>query len=53
MVGFSLDNSGIVSIHVYDYDLFNEKVSGQGQTIELTRFNDLFDLTRVEKVVKE
>ena len=53
VVGFSLDNSGIVSIHVYDYDLFNEKVSGQGQTIELTRFNDLFDLTRVEKVVKE
>ena len=52
VVGFSLDASGIVSIHVHDYDLLEDKMDPEGHTIELSRFNDLFDLTKVEKAVK-
>lgn len=53
VVGFSLDTSEVVSIHVHEFDLFNEEMDPKGHKIELTRYNDLFDSTRVEKAVKE
>lgn len=53
VIGFSLDASGVVSIHVHDYDLLNDRMDPVGHTIELTRYKDLFDSTKVEKAVKE
>ena len=37
---------------MHDYDLLEDKMDPEGHTIELSRFNDLFDLTKVEKAVK-
>ncbi|MDO5538810.1 MAG: hypothetical protein Q4F83_01880 [Eubacteriales bacterium] len=51
-VGFSLDSSEVVSIHIREYDLLNDQPGETDHVIELTKFSDLFDLTRVEKLVE-
>lgn len=53
VVGFSLDASEVVSIHVHEYDLLNGTMDSVGHRIELTRYKDLFETTTVEKAVKE
>ena len=53
VVGFSLDSSGVISIHVYDYDIFEGKCGTKGHVIELTNFRELFDMQTVKKVYKE
>lgn len=53
VVGFSLDSSGVISIHVYDYDIFTGKFGTKGNVIELTNFRELFDMQTVKKVYKE
>ena len=53
VVGFSLDSSGVISIHVYDYDIFEGKFGTKGHVIELTNFRELFDMQTVKKVYKE
>ena len=50
VVGFSLDSSGVISIHVYDYDIFEGKFGTKGHVIELTNFRELFDMQTVKKV---
>ena len=50
-IGFSVDSSGVLSIHVHDYDFATGTLSDKGQTIELSRFNDLFEVTKVERVM--
>ena len=52
VVGFSLDSSGVISIHVYDYDIFEGKFGTKGHVIELTNFRELFDMQTVKKVYK-
>ncbi len=53
VVGFSVDASGILSLHIHDYDIMEEKIVGERQVIELTSFRDLFDTQRVEKAIKQ
>ena len=43
-VAFSLDNNGIVSIHVFDYDRRRDKRSQMCKTEVLAKLNDMFDL---------
>ena len=52
VVGFSLDSSGVISIHVYDYDIITGKFGTKGNVIELTNFRELFDMQTVKKVYK-
>ncbi len=52
VVGFSLDSSGVISIHVYDYDIISGKFGTKGNVIELTNFRELFDMQTVKKVYK-
>ena len=50
VVGFSLDSSEVLSIHIREYDLFNSQVSKEDHEIELNKFGELFELTKVQKV---
>lgn len=50
VVGFSLDPSEVVSVHIQEYDLLEDRLEGEDHVIELTKFGELFDLTQVEKV---
>lgn len=52
VVGFSVDASGIVSIHVRDYDILEGKISEKDNVIELTRFGDLFEVTGAPAINK-
>ena len=52
VIGFSLDSSGVISLHIYDYDIFTEKIGTKGHVIELTNFRELFDMQTVKKVYK-
>lgn len=45
LVGFSLDSSGIISIHIHDYDPIEDKIDEEDNVIELTRLNELFKIT--------
>ncbi len=47
VVGFSVDPSNVVSVHVRDYDLMRGAISDEDHVIELTRFNDLFEASAV------
>ncbi len=47
VVGFSLDPSNVVSVHVRDYDLMKGAISDEDHVIELTKFNDLFEVVSV------
>ncbi len=49
VIGFSLDPSEVVSVHICEYDLLEDQL-GEDHVIELTRFDELFELTRVEKL---
>lgn len=50
VIGFSLDSSEVISIHVRDYDLMNGKITGEDHAIELAKFGELFEVTRVTTV---
>lgn len=43
MIGFSIDETEILSIHVKDYDPLTHKESETSRTIRLARYADLFD----------
>lgn len=51
VIGFSMDSSEVVSIHVREYDLLTNEVSDVDNVIELTRYNDMFEMTKVKKVI--
>ena len=52
VIGFSLDSSGVISLHIYDYDIFTEEIGKKDHVIELTNFRELFDMQTVKKVYK-
>ncbi len=45
VVGFSIDPSGVVSIHVHDYDVLKGVIGEEDHEVELTKFGDLFEVT--------
>ena len=45
VVGFSLDSSGVVSLHIRDYDLMEGTIGQEDHVVELTKFNQLFEVT--------
>lgn len=48
VVGFSLDSSGVVTIHVFDYDIFNEPaISKESVSIELASMADMFEVVEL------
>ncbi len=47
LIGFSVDHSGLISIHVLDYDYINGSTTNE-HIIELTTFKDMFDPTELE-----
>ena len=49
-IGFSLDSSEILRIHVHEYDLLKQKFTEKGKLIELAKFSELFDITAVRPV---
>lgn len=44
LIGFSMDTSGILSVHIHDYDPITDSL-GEEHIIELTRLNELFKVT--------
>ena len=42
-----MDPSNVVSVHVRDYDLMKGRISDDDHVIELTKFNDLFEVATV------
>lgn len=42
-IGFSMDTSGIISLHICDYNIENDSFDNCERVIELAKFNDLFD----------
>lgn len=51
-IGFSLDASGVLSIHIRDYDMHTQTM-GEDHKVELTRFSELFALTKVKRVMDD
>ena len=49
VIGFSLDASEVLRVHVGEYDLFDRTITGE-HVIELSRFNELFDTSVVKTV---
>jgi molecular chaperone DnaK len=52
VIGFSLDSSGVISLHVYDYDILEGSIGTQDHAIELTNFRELFDMQKLERAYK-
>ena len=48
VVGFSLDSSGVVSLHIHDYDMLEGRIGEEDHVVELTRLGDLFEVTTAE-----
>lgn len=44
VVGFSIDSSGVVTLHAHNYDLFTGTIEEDAKKIELAQFNDLFEV---------
>lgn len=53
VVGFSVDSSGVLSLHIHDYDSILDKISSRGERIELTNFKELFDVQVLERAYKD
>lgn len=51
-IGFSQDEDGVVHIHFQPIDMFKQKFYGNPLSVELSTYNDLFDLVNV-KVIEE
>lgn len=45
VIGFSVDQSGIMSLHVFDYDIMKDEIGPEAKKIELTSFSELFEIT--------
>lgn len=50
VVGFSLDSSEIISIHIRQWDMVNTKIVGEDFSVELAKYSDMFEPTRVTKI---
>ena len=50
VVGFSISASGIVTLHIHDYDWIANKMDSKDHPVELTKFSDLFEVTNVERI---
>lgn len=50
VIGFSLDSSEVVSVHIREYDLLRDRMGEEDHVIELTRFDELFEMTKVVKL---
>jgi len=49
-IGFSLDSSGVLSIHVLDYDDLEDRFAGESRQVELGAINRMVDLDNVKWV---
>ncbi len=48
--GFSMDASGIITVHIYDYDVMTQETGRRLRSIELSSFRNLFDISAFGKV---
>lgn len=44
VVGFSIDSSGVVSLHIHDYDMQEGTIGEEDHVVELTKLGDLFEV---------
>ena len=51
VIGFSISQSGVISLHIHDYDLLAGHIDEADHVIELTRYADLFEITDVKRVL--
>ena len=49
VAGFSLDQSGVISLHIHELDIVENIVSKERHTVELTSFNELFGVQQMER----
>lgn len=49
VAGFSLDQSGVISLHIHELDIIENNVSKERHTVELTSFNELFGVQQMER----
>ena len=49
VAGFSMDSSGVISIHIHEFDIITSKVSKEKYSIELTSFTELFGVQQMER----
>lgn len=49
LIGFSLNSSEMLSLHVRDYDTESEEISMNDKVIELPRLGDLLEPTRIRR----
>ncbi len=48
VIGFSLDSSGVLSIHVRPFNLFTRKAEGEDKCIVLDSFKNMFEFAPIE-----
>jgi hypothetical protein len=48
VIGFSLDPSGILSIHIRPFNLFTKQAEGEDRKIVLDSFQNMFEFSPVE-----
>lgn len=48
IIGFSLDASGILSVHIRPFNLFTKKAEGKDNRIVLDSFKNMFDFTPID-----
>lgn len=49
VAGFSMDSSGVISIHIHEFNIITSEVSKEKYTIELTSFSELFGVQQMER----
>ena len=50
-VGFSLDESEVLSIHIKEYDFISGQY-GETRSVELSRFSELLETSVIQPVIK-
>ena len=48
VVGFSLDSSGILSVHIRPFNLYTKRPEGKDNRIVLDSFKNMFEFTRID-----
>ena len=50
VIGFSISQAGVISLHIHDYDFLNDRIAQDDHVIALTRYSDLFEITDVKRI---
>ena len=48
IIGFSLDSSGVLSVHIRPFNLFSRQAEGEDRSIVLDSFKNMFEFAPIE-----